>query len=379
MKGFSLFPTAASTGAQSVDVLFWALMGLSLCFAVPICGLLILFSVKYRHGRKVDRSNPPAYNRALEAAWILTPTVLGICFFVWAAKLYYVNSRPPADALDVYVVAKQWMWKLQHPSGRREIDELHVPVGRAIRLTMTSEDVIHDFFVPAFRVKQDVLPGRYTTMWFTPTRVGRYHLFCAEYCGTFHSRMGGWVYVMKPADYARWLTQGDAQPVMTSSGQKLFQNLGCSGCHGDSSSVRAPSLDGIYNKPVAIQDGASTRVILADDTYLHDSIVQPEKDIAAGYQPLMPSYKGRISEEEMLQIVAYLKTLGQNPTLSQKPNALNAGKNGDAAATKYMHSWVGNPNAKTAAQNPAPSNARVPAATATAASTRGAARAGVGP
>ena len=339
MKPFHLLPPQAATNAQSVDVLFWALVALSLAFALPICATLIFFAVRYRHGRDVNRQNPPRKNIALELAWTLTPTFLGIGFFVWAAQIYFNNSRPPSDAMEIYVVGKQWMWKIQHPNGRREINALHVPAGRDVRLIMTSQDVIHDFFVPAFRLKQDVLPGRYTSMWFKTTTPGTYHLFCAEYCGSFHSRMGGWVTVMKPADYQKWLSSGDAQPRMESAGERLFTRSGCSGCHGPNSNVRAPLLDGIYNHPVAVQNGAQTQTVIADESYLRDSILLPNKQIAAGFRPIMPSYAGRLNEDELLQIIAYLKTM--KPEISQSPNAPNAGKSGNAASANYAQSWAG--------------------------------------
>lgn len=345
MNGWHLLPPAASANAHDIDHLFWALVGLLAFFAVPIFALLIAFTLKYRNGRRTNRSNPPRTNLPLEIAWTLTPTLIGLGFFMWAAQMYFANATPPADALDVYVVGKQWMWKLQHPNGRREIDELHVPAGRDVKLTLTSEDVIHSFFVPAFRLKQDAVPGRYTTLWFKPTRVGKYHLFCAEYCGTFHSRMGGWVTVMKPEDYARWLQEGDAQPTMVQAGEKLFAQLGCSGCHGANSTVRAPLLDGIYNQPVAIQAGGSTptgstQVVTADEAYLRDSIILPGKDIAAGYQNIMPTFKGKISEEQLLQLIAYLKVL-RHAAAPQTPRAPNNGKTGDAAKRDYMRSWAG--------------------------------------
>ena len=217
-------------------------------------------------------------------------------------------SKPPANADEIYVVGKQWMWKIQHADGRREINELHIPVGRPVKLVMTSQDVIHDFFVPAFRTKQDVVPGRYTTEWFTPTKPGKYHLFCSQYCGTNHATMGGWIYVMEPEEHARWLAQRHRPMSLAAQGERVFHTLGCSGCHAENSKIHAPLLlNGIYGKPVPLSDGT---VVIADDQYLRDSILLPNKQIAAGYEPLMPTYQSQISEEDLTALIAYLKSLG---------------------------------------------------------------------
>jgi cytochrome c oxidase subunit 2 len=230
--------------------------------------------------------------------------------FVWAGWVYYRMSKPPANATEIQVVAKQWMWKAQHANGRREIDELHLVVGQPVKLLMTSQDVIHDFYVPAFRTKQDVLPGRYTAEWFTPTKVGLYHLFCAEYCGMNHSRMGGWIHVMEPEDYARWLAAGETSETLVATGARLFQSRGCAGCHSPNSAIHAPLLTNLYNHPVALSDGS---VVTADEQYLHDSILLPNKQITAGYEPKMPTYQGQLGEEEVMALVAYLKSIGGNP------------------------------------------------------------------
>jgi len=208
--------------------------------------------------------------------------------------------------VDVFVVAKQWMWTLQHPSGQREINELHVARGQPVRLVMTSQDVIHSFFVPAFRLKQDVLPGRYTEMWFTPTRTGRFHLFCAEYCGTDHARMGGDIVVMEPADFERWLDAHGGTPDMAARGEALFRQYGCSGCHGANATIHAPDLAGLFGKPVPLADGTT---VIADERYLRDSILLPRKEIAAGYEPIMPSFAGQIGEPDILDLIAYIRRL----------------------------------------------------------------------
>ena len=229
--------------------------------------------------------------------------------FVWGASLYLDMARPPDDAIDVYVVARQWMWKFQHQDGQEEINELHVPVGYPVRLTMTSQDVIHSFFVPVFRTKADVLPGRYTTTWFQATKPGQYHLFCAEYCGTDHSRMTGWVYVMDPADYANWLTTG-ATLSPASRGLGLFQQLACNACHRDDSLRRAPVLEGLFGQPVELQSGET---VIADESYIRESILNPSAKVVAGYQPIMPSFAGRVNDEQLLQLIAYIRSLGPQP------------------------------------------------------------------
>jgi len=220
--------------------------------------------------------------------------------------LYLRNARAPAGTVEMYVVAKQWMWKIQHPEGKREINELHVPIGVPIRMIMTSEDVIHSFYIPAFRIKQDVLPGRYTTMWFQPTQAGEFHLFCAEYCGTEHSKMGGTVHVMEPGDYERWLTGGVAGESMAAAGAALFESLACSSCHRAEGGGRGPALEGLLGTQVQLEDG---RKVLADETYLRESILNPRAMIVGGYQPLMPTFQGQVSEEQVLQLIAYLKSM----------------------------------------------------------------------
>jgi cytochrome c oxidase subunit 2 len=229
--------------------------------------------------------------------------------FTWGAKVFFTAFRPPADAVEYYVVGKQWMWKFQHPQGKREINDLHVPIGQPIKLTMTSEDVIHSFFVPAFRVKADVLPGRYTTVWFEATKAGSYAIFCAEYCGTEHSRMGGTIHVMEPGDYEAWLAEGGAADERLLSGEELFAKYVCNTCHYPDSAARAPILNGVFGTQVALADGAR---VLVDENYVRESILNPTARVVAGYQPLMPTYKGQIGEEDLIQLIAYIK--GLEPT-----------------------------------------------------------------
>ncbi len=299
----------ASSIAPRWDLLFGAMTLLCGTVALGVCIAIVAFSIRYRAG--AGRGAPgPRRTRAIEIAWTATPLAIFIVLFVWAAHDFIELYRPPADALPVYVVAKQWMWKLQHRNGHREINELHVPLGQPVRLLMTSQDAIHSFFVPAFRLKQDVVPGRYTGLWFTATKLGDYRLFCAEYCGTDHSQMLGRIVVMPPADYARWLGSGSEQPSLAQYGFALFRSLGCSGCHEPTSTVHAPSLDGILGRTVHLQDG---RTIVADENYVRDSILLPRKDVVAGFAPVMPSFAGQVSEEDVEALIAYLRSTGSPP------------------------------------------------------------------
>jgi cytochrome c oxidase subunit 2 len=304
-------PAEASTIAPRVDHLLYAVTAVTAGVAIAIFCVMIVFGIRYRAGSSAPRAEdvPAAQARArrrIEAAWTLIPLLLFMAGFAWAARVYVARGTPPSNALELFVVAKQWMWKLQHPGGQREIDEMHIPRGQPIKLVMTSQDVIHSFFVPAFRLKQDVLPGRYTEMWFTATQTGRFHLFCAEYCGTDHARMGGDVVVVEPAEYARWLNAHRGAPDMASRGEDLFRHFGCSGCHGANASVHAPNLAGLYGKPVALADGTTT---VADERYIRDSILLPRREVAAGYEPIMPSFAGQIGEDEILDLIAYIKRL----------------------------------------------------------------------
>jgi cytochrome c oxidase subunit 2 len=325
-------PPQASSFAGRVDYLFLGITLVALAFSVGVAIAIIAFAVRYRRGNRVNRVLPGHEGIALELTWTIIPLIIAIGLFVWSTSVYFSIARAPKDAMQVYVVGKQWMWKLQQPNGRWEMNELHIPLGKPVKLTMISEDVIHDFGIPAFRVKMDVVPGRYTEMWFQPTQTGRFHIFCSQYCGTNHAIMGGYVHVMEPAAYQRWLSQGNVNTSLASSGERLFRNLGCTGCHGPNASVRAPNLEGIYNQNRAIQiPGGGTQVVKADYRYLHDSIILPEKEIAAGYQPIMPSFKGRATEEEILQIIDYIKSLGTSNGTSNglsKSYSVNSGGSG---------------------------------------------------
>jgi cytochrome c oxidase subunit 2 len=273
---------------------------------VIVFGPMIYFLFKYRRGKKADRRPVHLPETAIELTWTLIPTLIFTGLFAWGANVYWTIERPPANAMEIDVVGKQWMWKIEHPEGNREIDELHVPLGRNIKLTLASQDVIHSFFIPAFRIKQDVVPGRYTTLWFKANRLGSFHLFCSEYCGTHHSAMTGSVIVMTPDDYQKWLMRGAPGPTLAAEGEKLFRQYGCSGCHINSTIIHAPPLQGLFGRTVPLQTG---QFITADEAYIRDSILLPAKDIVAGYTNGMPSYQGHLSEDNLLKIISYIKNI----------------------------------------------------------------------
>ncbi|MBP2306452.1 cytochrome c oxidase subunit II [Azospirillum melinis] len=306
MGSLQLLPPSASAHAADMDWLFAALLGVSAFILLLVFGLMILFCIRYRKGSKVERGNRLGRTWRVEVAWTGLTFAAFLVLYFWGANLYVRIHSPPSDATDIYVVGKQWMWKIEHPGGQREIDTLHVPVGRPVRLVLTSQDVIHDFAIPAFRIRQDAVPGRYETLWFTPTEIGEYRLFCAEFCGTWHARMGGTVVVMEPSDFQRWLDSQDPGPSLAQEGEALFSSYGCSGCHGGASTVHAPKLEGLFGRPVPLEDG---RTVIADDRYLRDSILMPKAEIAAGYPPVMPSFAGQIGEDDLLKLVAYIKSL----------------------------------------------------------------------
>ncbi len=305
---FQILPDAASSTAGQVDLLFWFLVLVTLFFLGVIFVPMGIFLYRYRRGNAVDRTPVHVSTWKIEVFWTSVPMMLTFVLFFWGTGLYIHLRTPPDDAQEVNVVGKQWMWRLQHPEGKREINALHVPVGRTVKLVMTSEDVIHCFSMPAFRIKQDVVPGRYTSQWFKATKTGVYHLFCTEYCGNQHSGMIGTINVMDPAQYQDWLNSGSTQETQIAGGERLFHQLGCSGCHAENSKVRAPSLVGVYGKPVPLEGGT---IVTADERYLHDSIVMPAKQIVNGYENLMPSFEGQLNEEQLFQLVQYLKYLGR--------------------------------------------------------------------
>ena len=302
-----LFPEQASQVAGQVDAFYLFLVLITTFFSLLIAVLILFFIVKYR--QSPDRKAVQIHGSTLlEIIWTVIPLGISMVIFVWGAVLYYHIQNPPNNSLEIYGVAKQWMWKFQHPGGQREINSLHVPTGRPVKVTLISQDVIHDFFVPAFRVKQDVLPNRYVVSWFTPTKPGTYHLFCSQYCGTNHSAMIGEVVVMQPEDYAEWLASGKAEGSLASQGEKLFQEFSCTTCHRPDSGARGPNLQGLYGRPVRLTDN---RVVVADDNYIRESILNPNAKVVAGFQPIMPTFQGVVSEEGLIQITEYIKHMSQ--------------------------------------------------------------------
>ncbi|MCK8787080.1 cytochrome c oxidase subunit II [Roseomonas sp. NAR14] len=324
MSGLSgwvpLWPPAASAEAGTVDAIVLLLLGLSGAVLLLVLCLVAGFAIRYRRGSPAKRGAlPELVQSEVEIGWTAATLLLALLLFAWAASAQLGEERTQSDALEIHVTARQWMWKAQHPNGAREINALHLPRGEPVRLLMTSEDVIHSFFVPAFRIKQDVLPGRVTQLRFHPTETGEFHLFCAEFCGTLHARMLGTVTVMEPGDYARWRAAQPEGDGLAREGAALFVSLGCAGCHGAGgggsevgvgATVRAPRLAGLYGRDVPLADG---RVVRADEAYLRDSILQPGRDVAAGYAPLMPSFAGLLGEGEVQRLVAYLRERGEQP------------------------------------------------------------------
>jgi cytochrome c oxidase subunit 2 len=337
-RPFQILPDQASTFAPRTDALFYFLCAISVVVGVAIVAALFFLSLRYRRvgaerapmaGQVLDH----AQTKRLEYLWIAIPLAIFMGIFYWGASLYAAISEPPPDALTVYVVGKRWMWKAQHLGGQREINELHIPLGRPVKLVMTSEDVIHSFFVPAFRVKQDVLPGRYTTMWFEPTKIGSFHLFCAEYCGTKHSGMIGRVVVMEPSEYQAWLGGGRGGS-LSQAGEKRFNDLGCSTCHRDDSGARGPQLKGLFGSRVRLRSGET---LVADESYIRESILDPKAKVVQGFEPIMPTYATQIDEEGVLELVAYIKSLeapprsGAQPAAVEVPPPATSGEDGGAS------------------------------------------------
>src|SRR6202795_4882613 len=303
MQGLPFQPEQASSIARSVDQLYYFLTAVTLVFTAVIFSIIFYFMVKYRRRSPNERPKAIEGSFPLEVLWTAIPTLLVAVIFVWSSSLYFRNSEPPAGATEIFVTGRQWMWKVEHPEGQREINELHVPLGRPVKLTMTSEDVIHDFFVPAFRIKKDVLPGRYTSLWFTATQTGKFHLFCAQYCGAFHAGMGGWVVVMEQSDYDRWLNGEASGETMESAGQSLFQERGCANCHVADGSGRGASLAGKFRQLARRANGEAATL---DEAYLRQAIWTPNTISVPGYTQLMQSYQGQLSEEQILDLIAYI-------------------------------------------------------------------------
>ncbi len=313
---FPLWPVAASTGARNVDALYVFLVLIAGFMSAAIFTMILIFAMRYRRRAGVQAEQIEG-STALEITWSVVPLGIFMVIFAWGAVIYFQERTPPRGANEVYVVAKQWMCKLEHEEGQREINELHVPVGRDVKLIMTSQDVIHSFYIPAFRIKQDVLPGRYTTAWFRATKPGVYHLFCAEYCGTQHSGMIGQIVVMEPAQYQAWLSGGTPSGSLAQNGETIFQQLGCPTCHRSDVQGRGPNLQGVFGKPVLLEDG---RTLVADENYVRESILSPSAKVVKGFKPIMPVFQGLVSEEQLTALVAYIKSL------SPVPNSASAAK-----------------------------------------------------
>jgi cytochrome c oxidase subunit II len=318
-----LYPEQASNFAPNVDALMIFIIAICLFFTVAVTAAIIFFLYKFRRKSEGEIGVAIHGDMRLESAWIVVPLVLSLAMFGWGAVVYVDFRRPPTDALDIYVIGKQWMWKLQQPNGQKEINELHVPLGHDVRLIMASEDVIHNFSVPAFRVKMDVVPGHYNTLWFRPTKIGKYHFYCSQYCGTNHALMGGWVTVMEPGEYTAWLSGSsgtNANPVL--AGEKLFAEKACLACHSSDGKGRAPSLNGVFGGQVQLADGST---VTADEGYIRESILNPNAKVVAGYQPLMPTFQGQLTEEQTLDLISYVKSLQAEPVPATGAGVVKSG------------------------------------------------------
>ena len=310
---FPFFPQQASEQAATVDALYFFLLAVTGFFAVLIAVLVVVFAIKYRRTHDDQVGYAIHGSLALELLWTIIPLGITMVMFLWGAQVFFHMTRAPRNAMEIYIVGKQWMWKAQHMDGAREINELHVPIGRPVKLIMGSEDVIHSFFIPDFRVKADVVPGRYNTMWFTATKPGKYHIFCTQYCGTKHSGMIGWVTAMSPADYQSWLSGGSAGGSMAEAGAKLFTDLACVTCHLDAGQGRGPVLKGLYGKQVLLEGQQTTTF---DDAYVRESILNPQAKVVAGFPPIMPTFQGLVTEEQLLQLIAYVKSLSDQGAMA---------------------------------------------------------------
>jgi cytochrome c oxidase subunit 2 len=303
-----LWPPAASSMAVEIDRVFVAWCVVLTFLVVPVFIFMTYCAVKYRAGRPADRSQRESRNMTIEMSWMITPFLISLVFFAWAGDIYLQQHTPPPNAIVITALGRQWMWKYQHPGGQSEINDLHVPVNRPVRIDIHSQDVVHSLYIPALRQQQEAVPGRTTSMWFKADTPGAYRLFCSEFCGADHALMAGTLYVLSAADYQAWLRQMGTSQSLVAAGKRLFDSYGCSGCHGPSTTVRAPPLEGLYGQVVPLQDGTT---VAADDAYIRDSILEPKKQIAVGYRPVMPSFAGAISESELTQLVAYIKSLGE--------------------------------------------------------------------
>jgi cytochrome c oxidase subunit 2 len=314
LSGIPLFPEQASSMAPTVDALYFFILGVTAFFALVVVVLVLYFAVKYRDDTGLKVGAPITGSIPLEIGWSLIPFFVAMAIFVWATVVFFQIVRPPDQTLEIYATGKRWMWRFQHLDGQREINQLHVPVGRPIKITFTSEDVLHDLYIPVMRVKADAIPGRYSSIWFTPTKTGEFHIFCAEYCGTRHSGMTGTIYVMAQNDYQAWLTGGGLTGSMSARGEQLFQQLACNTCHVSDGSGRGPSLAGVFGSRVRLDNG---QTVVVDESYLRESILTPQMKLVQGYGPLMPTFQGLINEDGLLSLIEYVKTLPATPGRQQ--------------------------------------------------------------
>ena len=344
-----LFPDQASTFAWQVDGLYFYLLLISVVFTIPLVAAIFFFAIKYREKEKFATPDEIHGSMALETIWSVIPFIISMTIFLGGALVFYNQSRPPADSMEVYVVGKQWMWKFQHGTGQREINELHIPIGRNVKLTMTTEDVLHDVYVPAFRTKADVVPGRYSYIWFNATKPGKYHLFCAEYCGLNHSGMGGWVYVMEQKDFDDWLSGNTSNQTPVEAGKDLFENkLGCASCHAGGPQQRGAKLENLFGTDVKLTTG---QVVKADEDYIRNSILNPTSQIVEGFQPIMPTFKGQVTEEQLNSLVAYIKSLSKNAATSTSSTMANTATKPSNSANTASTPTLSNTNAPSSANS----------------------------
>jgi cytochrome c oxidase subunit II len=313
LNASALFPREASTIAPWMDELYFFLLAMTVVGIILVGAIVFTFSMRYRKSVHPVATQIEG-STLLEATWTIIPLAIFLVCFVWGALLYFRIYNPPVNSMNIYIVGKQWMWKAEHPGGQHEINALHVPTGRPIQLTMISQDVFHSFSIPDFRIKREVIPGRYSTMWFEATTPGTYHMFCTQYCGTNHSAMIGEITVLTPADYKKWTEESTSGMSLAQNGERLFASMGCNACHSGNAAARGPNLAGVYGSKLTLTNGSA---VLVNDAYLRDAILNPSQHITAGYAPIMPTYQGQISEDGLIDIVEYLKTLDTNFRVQQ--------------------------------------------------------------
>ncbi len=321
--GIPIFPDQASTFAKDVDALYFFILATCALFATGVSIAVIYFGIRYHKRHDAEIGARIEGNLPLELLWSVIPTIIAMVMFGWGASVFYHLRRPPAEAMHIYAVGKQWMWKFQHMEGQREINELHIPAGQPVRITISSEDVLHSLFFPAFRTKMDAIPGRYTELWFEAQTPGQYHIFCTEYCGTNHAGMIGTVTVLEPAQFQAWQQGGGLEGTLAQRGTRLFADLACSTCHLDTGQGRGPSLHDIVGKPVALQDGSTVTV---DEAYLRESILNSQAKVVKGFQPLMPTFQGLISEENLVALIEHVKSLSPRATTAAPTTPAPAGE-----------------------------------------------------